>query len=269
MIQLQPNSLFGPARWFPTGTAGPPTLVEHVIRTGAGRWWADSVVQPQAVAVSCANHVVLRGDPYALALDSLAPFADSYVEAPSRFLPVLRASFERIVPQERMLYVRRALASAPVQRPMRGVTVRPLVPKDAPALAALRPEAAWIDASWEGSAGLAASGCGWAAFHRGRILAVACTYLRGSVYEDIACVTVPDRRSEHLAHACVTGLCADIDGRGHTASLSCAREDRPGRLLAWNAGFRLQREYVRYATGRPTAPHHPMPAISVHAQDGF
>ncbi|MFF1913086.1 hypothetical protein ACFVYE_15920 [Streptomyces sp. NPDC058239] len=154
MIQLQPNSLSALARWFPARTAGPATLVEHVLGTGTGRWWADSALQPQVVAVTCANHVLLRGDPHALALGSLAPFADSYVEAPPRFLPVLGASFDRIVPGERMVYVRRAPASPPARRPLHGVTVRPLVPEDARALAALGSETAWIHASWEGPAGL-------------------------------------------------------------------------------------------------------------------
>ncbi|MFE3905994.1 GNAT family N-acetyltransferase [Streptomyces sp. NPDC059153] len=269
VIQLRPNGLSALTRWFPAGSAASATLVEHVLGTGTGRWWADSALQPQVVAVSCANHVLLRGDPHALALGSLAPFADSYVEAPSRFLPVLGASFDRIVPAERMVYIRRAPAFSPAPRSPHGVTVRPLVREDARALAALGPTEAWIHASWEGPAGLAASGCGWAAFHKGRILTVACTYFRGSVYEDIACVTVPDRRREHLAHACVTGLCADIVARGHSAILSCSRDDRAGRLLAWTAGFRLQREYVHYATGRPTALRLPRPRVLLHAEDGI
>ncbi|MFC9942568.1 GNAT family N-acetyltransferase [Streptomyces pratensis] len=256
MIQLQPGADSAPSRWFPAGTAGPATLVEHVIGTGVGRWWADSVLQPQVVAVSCAGQVVLRGDPHALAQGSLAPFADSCVEAPSRFLPVLRASFETIEPEERLVYSHLVFASSRPRRPMHGVTVRRLVPADAGALAALGPEAAWIHTSWGGPAGLAASGYGWAAIRRGRILAVACTYFRGSAYEHVACAMVSGRRWEHLAHACLTGLCEDIDARGRTATLSCSRDDRPGRLLAWTAGFRLQREYVTYATGRPTAMLH-------------
>ncbi|MCX4391517.1 GNAT family N-acetyltransferase [Streptomyces sp. NBC_00264] len=267
MIQLQPNSLSALAGWFPARTAGPATLVEHVLGTGIGRWWADSALQPQVVAVSCANHVLLRGDPHALAPGSLAPFTSSLVEAPSRFLPVLSASFDRIVPGKRMVYVHCAPASPPAPRSWHGVTVRPLVREDARALAALGPAEAWIHASWDGPAGLSASGYGWAAFHKGRILAVACTYFRGSVYEDIACATVPDRRCEYLAHACVTGLCEDIAARGRTASLSCSRGDRRTRLLAWTAGFRLQREYAHCATGTPTASRPPNPGYSPHAED--
>ncbi|MGW0364650.1 GNAT family N-acetyltransferase [Streptomyces sp. NPDC002990] len=162
--------------------------------------------------------------------------------------PYLASAFDRVVPGERMLYVHRVPVALP--RVPRGVTVRRLTREDAPALAALRPENAWIHTSWGGPAGLAASGYGWAAFARGTVLAVACGYFRGSAYEDIAVVTVPDRRRERLALACVAGLAADVRARGRTASWCCSRDDRPGRLLAWTAGFRLSREYVHHVTGR-------------------
>ncbi len=123
-------------------------------------------------------------------------------------------------------------------------------PEDVPALAGLNPENAWIHSSWGGPADLAGSGHAWAAFAKGRILSVACTYFLGNLYEDIAVVTVPDRRRERLALACVAGLTADIQARGRTASWCCSRDNRPSRLLAWTAGFRLTREYVHHSTGR-------------------
>lgn len=89
-----------------------------------------------------------------------------------------------------------------------------------------------------------------------RVLAVACAYLLSSTHEDIACLTVPEHRREHLALACVTALCTDIAARGHTASWSCSRDNRPSRLLAWTAGFRLEREYVHYVTGSPARHDH-------------
>jgi RimJ/RimL family protein N-acetyltransferase len=137
-----------------------------------------------------------------------------------------------------------------------GVTVRRLTPEHAPALAGLGTDAAWIHGTWGGPTALAASGLGWAALHKDRILAVACAYLLSSTHEDIACLTVPEHRREHLALACVTALCTDIAARGHTASWSCSRDNRPSRLLAWTAGFRLEREYVHYVTGSPARHDH-------------
>ncbi|MBM7170365.1 GNAT family N-acetyltransferase [Streptomyces sp. G44] len=256
MIELPLHRLPAAPRWFSTGAPGPASLHEHVTATGVGAWWGDHALRPRAVAVSCAGHVLLSGDPGSVAPAFLAPFAHSHVEAPVRFLPVLGAAFDRVIPVERMVYVHREPAVP--SRPPHGVTVRRLGADDAAALAALSPDAAWIYASWGGPAGLAASGHAWGAVDRdGRLAAVACGYFVGDAYEDVAVLTVPERRREHLALTCVTSLCADIAARGRTASWSCGRDNRPSRLLAWNAGFRLHREYVRYATGTPAArPRH-------------
>nr|WSX48551.1 GNAT family N-acetyltransferase [Streptomyces sp. NBC_00974] len=262
MIEISPQQLPALSRWFPTGSPGPGTLAEHVLTTGAGLWWADRPDRPRVLAVSCADHVLLRGDPSVLTQDALARFADRYVETPARFWPSLGSAFERVVPWERMLYVHQPQAPVSLPRTPRGVTVRRLTLQDVPALAAMDSESAWIHASWGGPSGLAASGHGWAAFAKGRVLSVACTYFLGSAYEDIAVVTVPDRRRQlpqlplggaPTALACVAGLTADIQARGHTASWCCSRDNRPSRLLAWTAGFRLTREYVHHVTGRALA----------------
>ncbi|GAA3145914.1 GNAT family N-acetyltransferase [Streptomyces rectiviolaceus] len=262
MIQLPTHQLPALARWFPSGAPGTASLPEHAFTTGVGTWWADRALNPRVVGVSCAGHVLLRGDPDAVDPAQLAPFAHSHVGAMARFLPLLGAAFDRIVPAERMLYVHREHVAAP--HPPRGVTVRRLVSGDASALAALTaaaPDSAWIHASWGGPEGLAASGHGWAAFDRhGRVAAVACGYFTSDACEDVAVVTAPERRRERLALACVTALCGDIAARGRTASWSCGRDNRPSRLLAWTAGFRLQREYVHYATGSPAARRAPKAA---------
>ncbi|WP_346427565.1 GNAT family N-acetyltransferase [Streptomyces sp. AcE210] len=90
----------------------------------------------------------------------------------------------------------------------------------------------------------------------GQVLAIACTYFRGTRYEDVAVFTTPDHRRHRLALACVTALVPDITARGHTPSWNCSVLNRASRLLAWTAGFRLVREYVHYAVGSPARRSH-------------
>ncbi|MEI5102418.1 GNAT family N-acetyltransferase [Streptomyces sp. PmtG] len=256
MIPLAPRRLPDLAdladlsKWFTARAPGTGALPEHALAHGAGQWWADRAEAPRALAVACAGHVLLRGDPAAVTPGGLAPFAASHVEAPLRFLPVLDAAFTRLVPAERMVYVHREPAAA--ARPPRGVRVRRVTGDDAVALAALWDDSSWIQDSWGGPQGLAASGHAVAAFDRGgRVLSVACSYFAGAAYEDVAVATAPEHRRRGLAHACVAALTAGIAARGRTASWSCARDNRPSRLLAWTTGFRLEREYTRFATGAP------------------
>ncbi|MGA5133431.1 GNAT family N-acetyltransferase [Streptomyces olivoreticuli] len=254
MIELPRRTAHGAGSWtawFPSGRPGPGALTGHVRRTGVGRVWADRPQGPRAAAVGCAGYVLLGGDPDAVDPGGLAPLAHSYVTAPDRFLPVLAAAFDRIVPWERMVWVGGEPATAPPPDP--AVTVRPLTRDDAWSVRELGPAAAWIGDSWGGPLGLAASGHCWGAFRDGRPLSLACTYFLGDPYEDIAVVTVPGERRRGLASACVGGLCADIAARGRTPSWTCSRDNEPSRRLAAKAGFRLVREYVHYAVGAPAA----------------
>ncbi|MEU4063096.1 GNAT family N-acetyltransferase [Streptomyces wedmorensis] len=238
------------ARAFPIGAPGTATLAEHVLSTGHGTWWTDRPVRPRVIAVTSGRHALLAGDPTVLAPSDLAPLAGHCVEASARFLPVLAAAFDLLHPWDRMLYVQQADAAA--ARVPRGTTVRRLRPEDSPRLAAAGLALGWTFATWGGPEGLARSGHGWAAFHKDRILAVACSRFTGSRYEDVACATDPAERRQHLALACLAGLTADITSRGRTATWSCSRENRASRLLAWTAGFRLVREYVHHTTGPVT-----------------
>ncbi|MFI9610470.1 GNAT family N-acetyltransferase [Streptomyces sp. NPDC052023] len=102
------------------------------------------------------------------------------------------------------------------------------------ALRPLGPEASWITDTWGGPPGLA------------------CTHFRGARYGAVAVYTVPENRRHRLTLACITALCGDITAGGHLPSWNCSLHNRPGRLLAWNAGFRLVREYVHYADGSPS-----------------
>ncbi|WP_437041783.1 GNAT family N-acetyltransferase [Streptomyces angustmyceticus] len=258
VIELAPDQLPPLTGWFTAGSPGAAALPEHVRVVGTGRWWADRAAAPRALAVSCADHVLLSGDPGVLAPDALAAFGGHYVQAPARFLPALGSAFDRVVPWERMLHLHRV--PVPVPRLPAGVTVRRLAPGDATALAAVTRDAAWVHASWGGPAALAAAGLGWAAVRKEAVLAVACTYFRGTRYEDIACFTAPAHRRRRLALACATALCRDIAARGRTPSWTCSRDHRPSRLLAWTAGFRLEREYVHHLTGQPVRRDAALPA---------
>ncbi|MFD4231864.1 GNAT family N-acetyltransferase [Streptomyces sp. NPDC058545] len=250
MIELDVRQLPSLADWLPADGPGPATVGEHVLTTGIGRWWADRADQPRIVAVSCADHVVLRGAPDTLGPEDVASLANSRIDAPARFLPLLGAAFDRLTPWERMVWTLQAVPQpCPVPR---GVTVRRLEPPDVDALHALGADAAWIQASWGGAPGLAASGHGWASVDRGgQVLAIACTYFRGTCYEDVAVFTAPDQRHHRLALTCVNALVSDIIARGHIPSWNCSVLNHASRLLAWTAGFRLVREYVHYTAGSP------------------
>ncbi|MFB6601953.1 GNAT family N-acetyltransferase [Streptomyces noursei] len=255
MIELSSRQLPDPNAWLADGPPGAIALAEHALLTGTGHWWADRAHDPRAVVVACADHVLFRGDPTALAPLALARFAAHYAQAPARFLPLLGSAFDLLVPWERMVYLLREPQA--VVRPPRGVAVRRLVAQDAEVLDALNApgvDVSWVHASWGGPVELAASGHCWGAFRDGGLVAVACTYFRGTTYEDIACVTLPAHRRQRLALACVTALCRDITARGHLPSWTCSRDNRASRLLAWTAGFRLADEYVHYAVGQPVRP---------------
>ncbi|MET3983066.1 GNAT family N-acetyltransferase [Streptomyces sp. PvR034] len=249
MINLPSHRLPSLVGWFPAGAPGPSTLTEHALTTQSGRWWVDRVIQPRVIAAECGHHVLLRGDPHALRPKDLARFTDRHIEAPGRFLPLIRTALDHVSPRQRIVHVKSSAASD--SRPPRGVTVRRLNAGDARALAVLPPAMSWIHRTWGGPEVLARSGYAWAAFHGNRIVAVACTYFLGTAYEDIACVTVPDPRIQYLALDCVNALCSDIAVRRHIPSWTCSTGNRPGRLLAWTAGFRPRVECTHYLVGTP------------------
>ncbi|MFJ3928456.1 GNAT family N-acetyltransferase [Streptomyces sp. NPDC090022] len=252
MIILPARQLPALIRWFPAGPPGPATLTEHLLATQAGTWWADRAVDPRVIAAECGEHVLLRGDPSALEPADLAPFANTSIEAPDRFRPLLGSAFDQIRPWPRIVHVKRS--TSPAARPPLDVTVRRLTTRDALALRRLPAAMSWVHRTWGGPQALARSGYAWAALHRDRIVALACTYFLGTVYEEIACVTVPDPRLQHLGRVCVTALCSDIAARDRTPSWTCPAGDRSTRHLALSAGFRPEYEYTHHVVGSAAAP---------------
>ncbi|MGW6465664.1 GNAT family N-acetyltransferase [Streptomyces rubiginosohelvolus] len=233
------------------GAPGPATLVEHVFATRTGWSWDDHPTRPRAIAVACGGRATLAGDPAALPPAELVPLAGHRVEAPDRFLPLLADAFDDVCANERMLYLQAATPAGAPHIP-HGIEVRRLTAADASELDAREPDGTAAYRPWEGASALAASGLGWGAFRHGRVQALVCTGFLGRRYEDLIVTPVRDERLWRLTLACLIAHAADVNGRGHRAILSCASHDRPGRLLAWNAGLRLEREFVEYDVGRPS-----------------
>ncbi|MGW2934965.1 GNAT family N-acetyltransferase [Streptomyces sp. NPDC001156] len=257
MIELVPDQLPPLTRWPPAGSPGPTVVGEHVLSTGIGHWWADRPVQPRAIAVSCAGFTVLRGTPDVLTREAPAPLAHRYIDAPARFLPTLRAAFDRLTPWERMVWTLQA-DPQPAPTP-RDATVRRLGRGDADALAALGPEAERIHTPWGGPASLASSGHGWTAVDAtGRLLAVACTHFRGTRYEDAAVFTLPQRRRHGLGLA-VSALPARTSPHAVTSRAGTARSTTgpavcsPGpRVSGWCASTSITRREAHSQPGETT-----------------
>ncbi|WTW98476.1 GNAT family N-acetyltransferase [Streptomycetaceae bacterium NBC_01309] len=251
MIELPRRFWQAAAARYPTGVPGPAIAVEHARKPGVGRWWVDRLAAPAAIAVACGDRLLLRGNARAFQPDEIAAFSGMFAVADAGFLPLLGGTFARIVPWERMVFVRAEMHRPAVPAPA-GVLVRRLDADDHASLAL--PEFAWLGHTWGGPTGLAASGRAWGAVKDGCLLSVACTAFEGTAYEDIAAVTLPDHRGQGLALACVAALDADVAARGRLATWTCARDNEAARRLAQAAGFRLEREYVEYKAGAARTP---------------
>ncbi|MFD8604347.1 hypothetical protein ACFV1S_20120 [Streptomyces globisporus] len=164
---------------------------------------------------------------------------------------MLAEAFDDVCADERMLYLQAAPPAGAPHVP-HGIVVRRLTAADVSQLDACGPDGAAAYGPWEGAHALAASGLGWGAFRHGRVQALVCTGFLGRRYEDLIVTPLRDERLWRLTLACLIAHTADVGARGHRAILSCASHDRPGRLLAWNAELRLEREFVEYGVGLPS-----------------
>lgn len=209
--------------------------------------------------MACGNHLLFRGNARAFQPEEVAQFTGMFVFAEAGFLPLLGSTFERVVPWERLVFVRSGPPICVVRSPA-GVRPRRLERADHAHLEAS--EFAWLGHTWGGALRLAESGRAWGAFRDGRLVSVACTRFVGAVYESVTAATLAGHRGLGLASLCLDALGADVAARGRTATWICARDNSAARALALRAGFRPEREYVEYKAGR-VRPCHGSPSPPV------
>ena len=170
------------------------------------------------------------------------------MDAPAGFEPLLRATVPTLAVWPRVIL---ELPGDPQPVASAEAVIRLLRPADAGQVAGLSSEVAWIAATWSGPAGLAASGHAWAAFRRGRLAAVACSFFVGVHYEDIGVVTEPAERGRGLSAACAGALCLDIRGRGRRPSWSTSPDNAASLRVAEKLGFIVQRRDRLLVVGQP------------------
>jgi GNAT superfamily N-acetyltransferase len=246
MIQLDPSLIPEVRPWFTPEQPGPIALAKHVMNTGYGRCWTDQWPEPRAVLIEAAGNYLLRGDPAALTPEALRPHIQGFVDAAEAFLPLLHATFDRIVAWERVIY---ALSGTPRWSTPKGFVVRRLGWEDAAHLEGLSDEVNWVYKTWVTPANLAASGYAWGAFAGERLVSVANIFFLGDEYEEIGVVTEPEFRGLGLNAACVGGLCEDIQRRGHIPSWTTSTDNPASQRVAEKVGFTFDRHDVLSVIG--------------------
>jgi len=219
-----------------------PLIHAHVAATGVGRCSADGWPDPVTVTAELpGGNIAVRGAP--------APLAGlrGLIEAGPEWLPALREVDRGVAAWPRLVSV--LPPSSDVPAPVH--PVRRLTPQDAAVIELLHPSIAWIGETWDGAAGLAASGHAWAAFVGDRPVAVACSFYVGTRYEDIGVVTEPDHRGRGLSTACAAALITDIRRRRRQPSWTTSPDNAASRGVAAALGFVHQRDDVLFAVGVP------------------
>jgi hypothetical protein len=238
--------------WFLPERPG-PLVAQHVLGTGNGTCLADRWPDPRALVVQTGGNYTLAGDPDALDPGDLRDRVAGFVEAPAAFVPLLRAAFGEVVEWPRVILILEGPAG-PVPAPGAGHLVRRLGGGDGDALAALSPETAWIAKTWGGSAGLAASGVGWGAFADERLVAVACPFFVGAVYEDLGVATEPAFRGLGLSPACAGEVVRDVRRRGRVPTWTTSPDNQASLRVAAKLGFIPARRDRLYVAGVPVPP---------------
>jgi RimJ/RimL family protein N-acetyltransferase len=231
--------------WFTPERPG-PLIFEHTARTGHGRVRVDRWPDPRVVLAELPGNIALRGAPEHLPPQTLAALT-GFVEAPPEWLPTLRASDAATGVWDRLIAVLPAHAAVPPPDP----AVRLLTPADAPALAALTADSAWIAETWGGVAGLLAAWVARGMFVDETVAALAVPFFVGGVHEDIGVVTEAPYRRRGFSVACAAALVADIRGRGHVPTWTTSPDNAGSRAVAARLGFAHVRDDVLYAVRTP------------------
>ncbi len=245
MIQIDPHQTAALRDWFVPDR--PSYMIGmHIIRTGKGAGFVDRWPNPRAILADVAGNYSLAGDPEVLQPNDLEGRITGFVDAPDRFVPLLKETFPGFTVWDRVIFELRA--SPRLSRPQ-GYQVRRLVATDTPHLRGLSPELSWIWQTWIDPSGLASSGYAWGVFARDRLVSVACSFFLGDRYEDIGVVTEPAFRRLGLSAACAGALCQDIQDRGYQPSWSTSPDNTASLRVAEKLGFSILRRDRLYAIG--------------------
>lgn len=240
MESVEPAEL---AEWFRPERPG-PLVFEQLLRTGRGRCLADRAAAPRAVLAELAANYALRGDPERLDLTEVRGFVD----APPEWLPALHATDPQTAVWDRLIAELPAgidLLHAPA--------TRPLTSADAPGLAHLAADLAWIHATWGGPDGMLADGGAHGVVVDGDVVSIAVPFWVGRRYEDIGVVTAAAHRGRGYSTACAAAVAADIRARGHVPTWTTSPDNTGSLAVAARLGFRQVRTDVLYAV-RATIP---------------
>jgi RimJ/RimL family protein N-acetyltransferase len=250
VLELTPSEAASLRGWFVPERPG-PLVGLHVLQTGIGTVLADRWPEPRAVVAQVAENYSLQGDPDALQPAQLQAQVVGFVDAPGTFDALLHAAFPTLIEWHRVI-----LEWDPTAR-RRDVTPKPagsgarrLTSADAPALAAISPEIAWVARTWGGPVGLATNGYAWGAFVEQRLVSIACTFFVGERYEDVGVATEPAYRARGLSTACAAGLCDDIRTRRRVPTWATSPDNQPSLRVAAKLGFVVRRHDRLLAVGR-------------------
>jgi RimJ/RimL family protein N-acetyltransferase len=238
-VPLTREQLATLGHWFLPERPG-PLIAQHVIATGFGSGLADRWPAPRALVVETGGNYTLAGDPGALDPEGLRGQVAGFVEAPAGFEPLLAAAVGELHEWPRVILALDG-PRRPAPAPGGGHRVRRLGRGDTGSLAGLGEETNWIANSWGGPEGLAASGTAWGAFRGSRLVAAACPFFVGTVYEDIGVATEPGSRGQGLSTACAGAVCQDVRDRGHVPSWTTSPDNTASLRVAAKLGFSLRR----------------------------